>query len=81
MIVKNAHPAVRPDLATFCHFGIILKTLGNFDRVYLVFGKTYFGNLINAIGQIFIVVNGRILNKSGHTDTLNETHPPTQPDD
>ena len=41
------------------------KALGNFDQIYLVFGKTL--NLlwqINfAIGQIFIVVNGRILSK------------------
>ena len=57
--------SVRPDLAIYRHFGKILKALGNFDPVYLVFGNTLnlLWQLNYAIGQISIVVNGRILNK------------------
>ena len=31
--------AVRPDLAKFCHFGKIFKSLGNFKKLHEVFDK------------------------------------------
>ena len=48
---------VRPDLAIIRHFGIILKTLGNFDQVYFVFRKnwSYFGNLIMLLGKFSLL--------------------------
>ena len=64
--------SVWPDLAKFHHFVKILKVFGNFSTVYLVFAQ--YLNLLwifCAIGQIFIVMNGkkleRIISLSGHT--------------
>ena len=58
--------SVWPDLAKFCHFGIISKVLGNFLRVYLVFGKLFILLWQNyyAIGQFFIVVDSHILSNN-----------------
>ena len=54
------------DLAKFRHFGNILKLLEYFYRVYFVFGKilNILWVIFYAIGQILIVVNGKVLNKS-----------------
>ena len=55
--------SVQPDLAKFRHFGTILKALGKFLMVYLVFGKILiilWQKCFN-IGQVFIVVDGQIL--------------------
>ena len=54
---------VWPDLAKFRHFGTILKVLGKFLRVCLVFGKILIllWKECYAIGQVFIVVDGHIL--------------------
>ena len=50
-----------PDLAKYRHLGQILTVL----RAYLVFGKVF--NPLYAklfyIGQVYVAVNGRILNK------------------
>ena len=50
-------------LTKFLHFGNILKNLGNFLRVYLVFCifLNQLWQIFNAIGQFFIDVNGPIL--------------------
>ena len=50
--------ALRPDLAKFRHSGTILKVLGKFLRVYLVFGKMLIllWQKCNDIGQVFMVV-------------------------
>ena len=47
--------------------------MGNFDWVYLVYGKSYdlLWQFKYAIGQIFIVINGSMLTKlSSHLVTL-----------
>ena len=43
------------DLAKFYHFGTILKVLGKFLKVYLVFGKLliFIWRKCYAIGQVF----------------------------
>ena len=47
----------------FCHIGTILKVLGNFLWVYLVFGEMFIllWQKCYAIGQVFIVVDSHIL--------------------
>ena len=54
---------VWPDLANFRHFGNILSILGNVLKVYFVFGKplNLLWQILNAIGLIFIDVNGQML--------------------
>ena len=54
-----------PDLPEFHHFGMMLKNFGHFERVHLVYGKIIklLCLILNAIGQIFIAVNGQKLNK------------------
>ena len=54
--------SVWPDFAKFRRFGKIFKVLGNFLRVYLLFGKIL-DRLVNfyAFGQVSIDVNGQML--------------------
>ena len=49
------------DLAKFCHFGNNFLVFGHFNKLYLVFGNilNLLWQMFNAIGQIFIVVNGQ----------------------
>ena len=56
---------VWPDLAQFCNLGKNLKVSGHFLKVYLVIPEilSLLGQSLHAIGQIFIVVTGQILNK------------------
>ena len=51
------------DLAKFRNFGTILKVLGKFLWVYLVFGKflSYCSKNVFTIGHVFIVVDKPIL--------------------
>ena len=60
---RPTEAAVWPDLAKFRHFGTIMKELGNFLRVFLVFGKmlSLLWQKCFAICQVFIVVNSHIL--------------------
>ena len=55
-----------PDLAKFRHFGKIFKVLGNFSRIHLLFGKilNLLWQILCAIGQVFIEVNGQMLNNN-----------------
>ena len=55
--------AVWPDWVKFHHFGKIFKVLGNILWVYLLFGKIsdLFWQILYAIGQVFIDVNGQML--------------------
>ena len=57
--------SVKPDLANFRHFCIKLKIFGNFWRVNLVLSQNLEPAQPNyyAVGQMFIAVNGQILNK------------------
>ena len=53
-----------PDLAKFDgHFGKFLKNVCQFLRVQFIFGKalTQFWQIFNAMGQIFVVVNGQLV--------------------
>ena len=54
---------VCPDLAKFHHVGKLLKVLGNLLRVYLRVGKMLdlLWHILYAIGQIFVDVNGQML--------------------
>ena len=64
---------VWPDLAKFRHFGKILKAVGNFERAYLVLGKSLnlLWQILNDFWQTFIGLKGQILNKySSHLVTL-----------
>ena len=51
------------DLTKLCHFGTIIKVLGKFLKVYLVFGKMLIllWQKCYAVGQVFIVVDSNIL--------------------
>ena len=55
--------AVWPDLSKFRHISTLFKVLGNFLRVYLVFGKIMIllWQKCFTIGQVFIAVDGQIL--------------------
>ena len=55
--------SVWPDLATFRHFGTILKVLGKYLKVYLVLGNVLllFKQKCFTIGQVFIIVDGQVL--------------------
>ena len=55
--------AVWPDWGKFHHFGKIFQVLGNILWVYLLFGKIsdLFWQILYAIGQVFIDVNGQML--------------------
>ena len=57
--------AVWSDFAKFRHFVTPLKNFGHFERVHLVFGHILrlFWQILYAIGQNFIDVNGQKLNK------------------
>ena len=64
---SNDSQAVWPDLAKFHHFGIVSKGIGNFLRVYLVFGI-----LLNLLGKFLHCANSlwcewKNICKSGHT--------------
>ena len=69
------------DLAKFHHFGKILKAVGYFEGVYLVFVKSLyllwqilndFGQILNDFWQTFIVLKDQILHrKFSHLVTLN----------
>ena len=63
--VKWVFVPVWPDLAKFRHFGTPLTIFGHFKRVHLVYCKIlrWFGQILYAIGQIFIKVNGQRLSK------------------
>ena len=62
--IRRGSKTVWPDLAKFRHFGTPLKIFGHFERLQ-VFGKIlrWFGQILYAIGQIFIKVNGQRLSK------------------
>ena len=71
-------PSVWPDWAKFRHFVTLLKHSGHFESVHLVFAIIF--SLIwqtsHVIVQIFIVFNGKILNKHySHMVTLCHSQP------
>ena len=70
---KGYSEAVWTDLAKFYHFGTTIKHFGPFESALLVFAKfaSSFWQNCYAVGQIFIGVNSRILNKEfSHLVTL-----------
>ena len=73
---------VWPDLATFHHFGMMLKSYRHFERVHLVLGKIFklLWLILYAIEQIFIALNGqKLIKKSIHLVTLLPPYLPTYP--
>ena len=63
LTTRTTHSPVWPDLAKIRHFGQILKAVGNFERVFLVFGKSLnnFGNFLNNFWQTFTGLKGQII--------------------
>ena len=62
---KSLWRPVWPDFAKFHHFTKTLKNFGHFERVQIVFAKvlSLLWPILNAVGQILIVENGKNIKK------------------